>query len=214
MPRLTIEVDSEAFFRAARRLETATTDWRRFLEKGIGPIVLRMVDQAFRRQGRPDAPWPPLKPRTKYRRRKSGIGAQILRDTGRLMQSVVARPPRVTTSTWEIGSNLPYARIHQFGGVIKQGARSNVNPTRWANVGGRLLFQGKDGKVRVASKLDGTPIRRKFATVKEKRLSFRERHIVIPARPYLPDPMNQEERGFLARVLIHYLQQGLQRENP
>lgn len=176
MPRFVVEIDADAFVSAGDRLLEATANWRSLLEKGVGPQIVRMVDQNFKRQGRPDQPWEPLKPETLRRRRKNGRGAQILQDTGRLRQSVSAQR-RVTDNSWEIGSNLVYSRIHQFGGTVR------------ARQGAGVLSEGR------------------------KRRRSGPGSATIPARPYLPDPMTEPEQKLLARILVHYLQQRLQREN-
>lgn len=49
--------------------------------------------------------------------RKDG-GGKTLYDTGRLARSIVSSPVIVTNNSAEIGSNLPYAPIHQNGGTI------------------------------------------------------------------------------------------------
>ena len=93
---------------------------------------------------------------------------------------------------------MKYAAIHQFGGTVKLRPRSDMAPRTFARVGNRLLFRGKDGKVRVGSKLDGTPIRKKFAAAASVRMTFKERTIRIPARPYLvipPEALNLFQRA-------------------
>ena len=215
MARIVLEVDTSAWSRAAEGLLRGTEDMRPLLT-ALGMMLMRSVDKQFRAQGsRFGEGWTPLKPKTKYRRRKSGLGAQILLDRGTLQKSVTQQGApgniyKLEPLSLTLGSNLRYANIHQFGGTITQGARSNLNPTRWANVGGQMLFQGADDKVRVASKLDGTPIRKKFKTAKEMRLSFRERKITIPARPYLPRQIIDEDRDLIAKALAHYLTRRLE----
>lgn len=190
MPRLIIDVDSFAADKKLQGLVDASRDLRPLLI-GLGTMAMREFDKNFRAQGRPTQ-WAPLKPKTLYRRRKSGKGAKILRDTGRLQQSLsqgrTGNVYRLEPRSLTIGSNLVYARIHQFGGTIKQRPRSNLAPRTFARIGNRMLLRGKDGKVRVGSKLDGTPIRKKFAAAASVRMTYRARTIRIPARPYLVIP--------------------------
>jgi phage virion morphogenesis protein len=57
--------------------------------------------------------WTPLSPRTIEERRKGGgVGVQILRDTGRLMNSITFNSG---DDYAEIGTVVQYARDHQFG---------------------------------------------------------------------------------------------------
>lgn len=51
--------------------------------------------------------------------RVGGAGGKTLFDTGRLLRSFASSKPHVTNLAVSIGSNLPYARIHQVGGIIK-----------------------------------------------------------------------------------------------
>lgn len=63
-------------------------------------------------------------------------GGQVLRDTGRLFGSLTQKAT-LTTAQW--GTNVIYAAIHQFGGTIKPKKQ-----------GGRLVFRGLNGMVRVS----------------------------------------------------------------
>lgn len=196
MARFVVEVDARSFLRVAARLDQATTDWRRFFEKGLGPIILRMVDQNFRRQGRPGE-WTPLHPRTLARRRKGGVGARILADTGRLRQSIVAAnaPGHVFQNTpraMTIGTNLEYANIHQFGGTVK--LKPRAAQLRFARMkDGRLLFAGKDGKVKG----------RRRRIVAEARVMIGGQEITIPARPFLL--FQPQDRDSVLRAMTGYL---------
>lgn len=208
MPRLIIDLDSFAARQKLKAIETAGRDLRPLLIN-LGMLAMREFDKNFRAQGRPQ--WTPLRPKTLYRRRKSGKGARILRDTGRLQQSLSQGRPgnvyRLEPRSLTIGSNLVYARIHQFGGTITMRPRSDRAPRTFARVGGRMLLRGKDGKVRVGSKLDGTPIRKKFAAAASVRMTFRERTIRIPARPYLVIP--REALSLFHRAVKKWMKENL-----
>lgn len=65
----------------------------------------------------------------------SGRGGQTLRDTGRLFQSLTTQATDHSAS-W--GTNVIYAAIHQFGGVIK------------AKNAKKLVFRGLKGMVAVS----------------------------------------------------------------
>ncbi|MGI5845418.1 MAG: phage virion morphogenesis protein [Candidatus Xenobium sp.] len=189
MARLIIDLDTFAAEKKLQGLLEAGRDLKPLLIN-LGTQALREFNKNFRAQGRPK--WQPLHPKTLYRRKKSGRGGKILRDTGRLQQSLSQGKPgniyRLEPRSLTVGTNLKYAAIHQFGGIVKLRPRSDMTPRTFARVGNRLLLRGKDGKVRVGSKLDGTPIRRKFAAAASVRMTFKARTIRIPARPYLVIP--------------------------
>ena len=137
---------------------------------------MRSVGANFVAQGRPDA-WQALRPMTLKRRRQNGTGAQILRDTGRLMQSVtwkVSAGPgsgpdgslyELTTTTLDIGTNLPYAAIQQFGGQIKVAAHQHTvyfRMNKRGEVGNRFVKKSKSNfaqDVQVGSHLINIPPR-------------------------------------------------------
>ena len=199
MARLIIDLDTFAAEKKLQGLLEAGRDLKPLLIN-LGTQALREFNKNFRAQGRPK--WQPLHPKTLYRRKKSGRGGKILRDTGRLQQSLSQGKPgniyRLEPRSLTVGTNLKYAAIHQFGGIVKLRPRSDMTPRTFARVGNRLLLRGKDGKVRVGSKLDGTPIRRKFAAAASVRMTFKARTIRIPARPYLvipPEALNLFQRA-------------------
>lgn len=70
--------------------------------------------------------WRPLKPATIAKRRKGkGAGsAKPLLDTGRLRNSITKRLRG--NSGVEIGTNVVYAAIHQFGGQAGRGRKVNI----------------------------------------------------------------------------------------
>ena len=85
----------------------------------IGRVLLARIKLCFMMGVDPwGSPWAALKLRR----------GQPLRDTGRLNRSFVARPD---ASGVTVGTNVSYARTHQFGAVIE--------PKR---PGGRLVFPG------------------------------------------------------------------------
>lgn len=79
----------------------------------VGQVYLSGVLQRFVDQKAPDGtPWKPLSPVTLDRRRKKGRGAQILRDTGRLMNSLSYK---TSGNTVTVFTNVKYAGTHQYG---------------------------------------------------------------------------------------------------
>lgn len=116
--------------------------------------------------------WPQLKPSTVKRR---GGAHPILQVTNALARSVTTRSG---ADYAQVGSNLAYASIHQFGGVIKR--------------------KGKAGTVRLRTDAKGNLLRQRghsnlatFARSSHKRYTERSYQgkdytIKIPARPFLP----------------------------
>jgi phage gpG-like protein len=106
--------------------------------------------------------WVPLKQPRQGKRHKNSSPLP-LRDTGLLMASVAAagrgHVERIDASSLEVGTNLEYAAIHQFGGTVHKPARQRPHPQKpW-------VFQGPEGPI----------FTRKI----------REHDVVIPARPFI-----------------------------
>lgn len=109
--------------------------------KEIGEAVVESTKLRFTDGAGPTgAPWAPLRPVTLARRRKQGKGAQPLLDTGRLRNSFAKRlEPR---AVW-IGTNVPYAAVHQFGaakgslGTGRYKTRKGSFPIPWGNITAR-----------------------------------------------------------------------------
>lgn len=84
----------------------------------VGQIIQSGTQQRFVDQQAPDGtPWAALSQVTLDRRRKAGTGAQILRDTGRLMNSISYQ---VDGDTVTVFTNVVYAGMHQYGGKRTQ----------------------------------------------------------------------------------------------
>ena len=195
MPRFVVEIDSGQWREAVGRLMQATDDFSELMAGNIADAVQGMVADAFQEQGRPGEPWPELSDKTLARRRKGKKASnsnRILQDTGRLKQSVSVG--QAGSHSYEVGSNILYARVHQFGAVIRR-------KTRGAKVAERLLERAKKGR-----KYSDHVLELASQQAKERGGIL----TVIPARPYLPMPMTEDERGELADALVHYLKTHLE----
>ena len=195
MPRFVVEVDSSEFREAMGRLMQATEDFSDLMAGNIADAVQGMVADAFQEQGRPGEPWVELSDKTLARRRKGKKATnsdRILQDTGRLKQSVSVG--KAGPNSYEVGSNLIYARVHQFGAVIRR-------KTRMAKRAERLLGRAKAGR-----KYSDSVLSQAAEQAKQRGNIL----TVIPARPYLPMPMTEDERGELAFALAHYMQTHLE----
>lgn len=110
MSGITVTVDDAEVRAALERMTAAARNPRPAL-RAIGQVLVSGTDLSFRAQEDPwGAPWAPLSETTLARRR--GTSAHILRDTGRLANSISAR---VTGTAVEVGTNVIYAATHQFG---------------------------------------------------------------------------------------------------
>ena len=99
----------------------------------VGGILQSGTQQRFVDQRGPDgSPWAALSPVTLARRRKAGRGAQILRDTGRLMNSISYK---VTGDSVKVFTNVIYAGTQQLG--ARQGAYRASPPVPWGNIPAR-----------------------------------------------------------------------------
>ncbi len=112
-----IKVNAASALGALRSLRLGLAD-RRSILNAMGDRLLKEVNDTFKQQGKHQTPpWPPLKPSTIRRRRKKGVGAKPLQDTGRLRASFIKR---IRTKFVFVGSGVKYAPYHEFGSKKKK----------------------------------------------------------------------------------------------
>jgi len=150
--------------------------------RDIGGYVLFSTQRRFETQTGPDGvQWKSLSPRTAKARagRKVRGTDHILRQSVRLYNSLTMRSDDTTA---QVGTNVEYAAIHQFGGTIAMQERQ-----------ARLSFKKIRGKRGVRFVKTGT----RGATVQDATIGA---HTVrIPPRPYLGiNAADQEEIGAVA----------------
>lgn len=175
--RIRVDIDSRAVQRTLQRLgERARNLAPMFAQIGSG-----IVDEArlgFRASRDPyGVPWHKLAASTIKRRRKGS--SQPLLDTGRLRNSIAWR---LVGDGVEVGTNLRYAAIHQFGGTIAHAARSIRVRLRSVRV------KRDDGSVYTATRF--AKARHKHA-VEKWGTNHAGWGVTIPARPFIATP----ERG-------------------
>ncbi len=160
-----IEVQDAALTAALERL--AQADMTR-ANDAIGAAIVASTKMRFERQAGPDGkPWQRLSPRTAAKRigsRRRGFD-NILRVSGRLSNSIthIASAEEIA-----VGTNLPYAGIHQLGGTIQREARqAKVYHT----------YNEKTGDIRGFTKRSRANL--------ERDVTIGAHTITIPARPYL-----------------------------
>lgn len=105
-------------------------------------------------------------------------GHKLLVQTGELRQSIMIGA--ITESSVEIGSSLPYARIHQLGGTI-----------------GPVTIRPRNKQALAIPTANGVIIRR-YANIPERK---------IPARPYLA--IQPEDMTLIAGLTMRYIREGV-----
>jgi phage virion morphogenesis protein len=110
-----IRINSEETDQLLAELRRRMRDLRPVME-AVGQVIQSGTQQRFIDQEDPEGnPWAPLKPSTIALRRRGPMATgsiQILRDTGRLMNSISYR---ATSKQVAILTNVAYAGTHQFG---------------------------------------------------------------------------------------------------
>lgn len=165
----------ELFARLSARVQDMTPAMR-----NIGEIIRASIDRNFASEGRPEK-WQKSK-------RAEHEGGLTLTDTGILRRSftVSAYPDRA-----EVGTNVKYAAIHQFGGDIQHPARERtifMRQYKKGKYGGKTLF-AKQSKASFGMKVMGGAYT-----------------IHMPARPFLM--IQDEDWEKMERMLENYITEG------
>lgn len=110
--KITARINDREFRRTLQRLERAGTDLQTVFAD-IGEYGLLSIEDRFSHQIGPDGrPWADLHPQTRAQKRHP----KILTESGRLRGSYIYR---AGSDQVEIGTNVRYAAIHQFGGQTR-----------------------------------------------------------------------------------------------
>jgi phage virion morphogenesis protein len=158
--RITATVDdAEVLAMLARQAQPPGSD----LPNRLGEYLQSSTQDRFKTQIAPDGtPWSPLQPR--YARRKKYAKDKILTLRGYLRSGIHYQ---VTgDAEVEVGSNIKYAAIHQFGGTIDKPARQAT--VRYRSEAGRILFAS-----------------RKARRATERQVTIPAHQVEMPARPFL-----------------------------
>lgn len=191
-----IEVDDHDIAGGIRRLVAAGADLTPVMAE-IGDALMFSTQRRFDTKSGPDGrPWAPFAPSTLRRMPARRRPAELLRDSGRLASSLTAASDGTAV---EVGTNVIYAGIHQFGGEIARPERQGSASFLIAREGaGRT----KDGR-RVGSRL-------RFASARSRAKSKHTRDFVvpahtirIPARPYLG--LSEADKAEIVAILDQHL---------
>lgn len=138
-----------------------------FIMQGIALELDAITQDAFRNNGDPSGSWPGLRPATRRAKERRGRTIErILRDSGILASSVQINYSRTFA---EIGTNVKYAAIHQFGGEIQR-------------TGTVRLRTRRNGKLYKRENL-ATFAKKSHKQAVERPVSYT---IHMPTRPFLP----------------------------
>jgi phage virion morphogenesis protein len=170
--RINVNVNSEAVQAALRCLGRAASDLAPVLS-GIGAGIVADAQMRFKDSRDPYGQgWLALSRRTIAQRRK-GSNKPLL-DTGRLRNSISYR--LVGADAVDIGTNVAYAAIHQFGGVIQHHPQSRLVRLRQVKV------KRQDGTSYLATRFAKDSHKKARAARGTNAAGWSVR---IPARPYL-----------------------------
>lgn len=167
---------------AALRRAAERTAEPRGLWDAIGLLLVGSTQQRFERGVGPSgSPWPPSA------RARFG-GGKTLIDTARLMQSItfVASDAGV-----EVGTNVIYAAIHQFGGDIKHAARQHTT------------YRKYDART---DELSSQFVKRKHSNFAED-VTIPAHTVTMPARPFLG--LDQDDERDIVQTAEDFLAEGL-----
>ncbi len=135
MPNIKIEIESRSVTEALNRLLAAGEDLNPILN-ALGRQIKTNVQLGFQTGTDPyGGQWAPLKTRQ----------GQPLRDKGHLMNSI---DYQVEGASVEVGTNMPYARTHQFGATIEA---KSAKALRFF-VNGKPVFVGRGHKITIPAR--------------------------------------------------------------
>lgn len=160
--------------------------------KNVAVAMTTEVQLTFRKEQSPDGDkWAPIKGGNR-RKGKGKRGNKILRDTGRLANSITGKSAGHDVI---VGTNVEYAPHHQFGTKGHKAASTRQQPVK---AGGG--FQPFISKAKAAKKKSGS--------VAFRTLNFKEGGGAIPARPFLPlEGLPKAWQDSAARVIVQVLKQ-------
>lgn len=193
-----IEVADAEIATALKGLIAASGDLLPVFED-IGAALLFSSQRRFEAQAGPDGqPWAPFARSTLKRMPVRRKPPQLLRDRGRLYSSLTFA---ADTGAVEIGTNLAYAAIHQFGGDIpipeRQGSATFIIAAKGAG-------KAKDGR-RVGSRLRFARANTRAKSKHTKEFTVPAYSISIPARPYLG--ISEGDKAEILAIITDHLGQ-------
>lgn len=178
-----IEFEDNGVIDALNRLVAAGSNLTPAM-RAIVEVLRHNTMQNFADQSGPSGKWEPFKNPPK---RKTRTNPKLLRDTGRLANSIT---PAFSADSAQIGTNVIYAAIHQFGGDIRRDPFAGSVRLRTDRKGNLL----KRGNLATFAKKD----HKQAVTRTFNSAGFT---IAMPARPYLPFIGNRLQDSVEAQIL-------------
>lgn len=173
MTSVKIEIDDRDAKAGLRLVAEAGGDLAPAL-RSIGAAIVKNTQLRFEAETGPKGvPW-------KKSRRAASQGGKTLQDSRRLYASLTSRV--VGAGTLEVGTNVAYAAVHQFGATIRP---KTSRGTRASGTTKRLKFRIPGGGFRTVAS------------------------VTIPARPFLG--FTQEDREDVSDILARHLRVALTR---
>ena len=154
-------------------------------------VMSASINRNFFSSGRPNK-WTPLTSSTAKQKSRKGYSPLPLIRTGRLRASISSK---VMGNKLIVGTSIPYARIHQYGGTISQGARSELFGRK------RYIRGSRRGKFKRGKTLIGP--RHVGFGFGSRGITFGARLINIPARPFLV--FQRDDLKAIERLILSYL---------
>ena len=138
MTAATITIDDQHIINSLRSLQELTGNIAPILDE-IGSLMQDKILLNFREQHDPEGnDWLELSDATLAQRRKNGRGAEILRDTGILNNSITYN---VSGHAVEIGSDEVYANMMHYGGT------KTDFPWLWGDIPARPFVGASDADI-------------------------------------------------------------------
>lgn len=162
MTGASLRIDSAALSAMLDRAIAAGTNLSGLMEQMAGHLEFATARHFEQEKDADGTPWPPsLRALTE--------GGQTLTKTARLRQSITSR---ATAAAAEVGTNLVYAAIHQFGGAVKHEARTVT------------LYRHYDPETKFGNPFD-PKFRRKSKSTYASDHQVGPYTVTMPARPFL-----------------------------
>jgi len=181
MVRLTVDVDNAHAGEALSALSARLTDLTPVMEA----IAVRLEASTAGRFETATGPDGKAWKKSIRAKKESGL---TLTDTARLRRSITTR---VTPHSAEVGTNVEYAAIHQFGGEIRRKARKQV-----------LAF---DGAGRFAARKNTR--KRKAGAIPVAIADIGAHTITMPARPFLG--VDAADRASILKIIARTLEEAV-----
>lgn len=168
--RITIDVDDAPALAILGQLGALMSDLTPVMQDIGAGMVSRIITDRFEQgRGPGGLPWKPSQ-------RALREGGKTLVDRARLLQSISFN---ATPRSVEVGSNVVYAAIHQFGGAINQRAYARkvaFRRVKSKNAAGETITRSLFARMR------GAKTHKRVTT---QAVEFPARSISMPARPFL-----------------------------